>query len=126
MTKETLVEFYVRCRKQKPIDPETPAIRAPDEVYLCETVFHSMTDVVEQFIKDSKTVSALKTTFDDSGRMISSDDVTESVINMIKDNIVDGQYNRSPHPLVNGYFDQEMYRRHEEFIENEYDAGEYC
>ena len=54
--------------------------------------------------EDNDSVSATAHEFDAAGRMITAVDVTEKVIDHLKDMIRDDTWTTSPHPILNDYF----------------------
>ena len=89
---DTKSEIYVRFKSDK---------------YGCgmfENPCHSIEEAAGQFAEDSDSVSATSHEFDATGRLITACDVTEKVIEHLKEMIRDDTWTSSPHSMLNDFF----------------------
>lgn len=110
MAKKVKTEIYVRFQT------ETYGVG------IFESACQSIEEAAGQFVQDADSVSAMRITFDDAGRMIAGEDVTDEVIGHLKDLINDDTYSICPHPIVKNHFNEwqeEAEREAEERAEHE-------
>jgi len=85
-------EFYVRFHSEK------------YGAGIFESPCQDIQEAAGQFTEDEDAVSAMKITLDDKGRLISAEDVTEEVLETIRDLIEADAYTRCPHPMLEDYY----------------------
>jgi hypothetical protein len=94
MTDTVKIEYYVRFESEK---YGSGIFEAPAP---------SLEEAAGQFVEDTDSVSAMKMSFDAKGRITAAEDVTDAVINHLKELIDDDTYTACPHPFVEDHFNE--------------------
>lgn len=94
MAKAVRTEIYVRFQSEKYGNG------------IFEGACQSIEEAAGQFVEDADSVSAMRITLNDAGRMIAGEDVTDEVVEHLKQLISDDTYTICPHPIVEDFFNE--------------------
>ena len=73
-----------------------------------------MDAIVDCFVGDKYSVCAMKLCFGARGQLLSSEDITNEVIDELRDRIKAGTYNDCPHPVMESEFKKWRQQDHDE------------
>ncbi|MFG6573406.1 hypothetical protein ACGYLO_17575 [Sulfitobacter sp. 1A13353] len=69
-----------------------------------EAACHSIEEAAGQFAEDPDSISACALEIDTSGRLVSARDVTDAVVDHLKEMIREDSWSTSPHPMLDDFF----------------------